>query len=301
MRRVRLPVLLCALLCVLVAPPGCVVSGLEETAVRVPWPARAEREFGCTPVSVDVFGAGERGSGSGVLVSDRWLLTAAHVVPEGAAQALVLVDPDRPRGVVAPIEVIVQGGGEPVREGDWALLRLGGAIDHLPARQASLASGVVSLDEVLLVGFPTTPASAEEPFARDPFVLRTDAPDVRAWRTEEGPVRYLRMASAWTKLGGASGGPVVVRDGVGVPRVVGIVLGRIEHRTLFARGRAIVVHDLPAQAHLAAAGALDDLPSGVDGPRLLTADEITGEPAAASATLVLDGDGLPQRRTAEPR
>src|SRR5690606_10605253 len=148
-------ILLCA-----VFVGGCTISGLEETATRQAWPADVEAVFGCTPVGVDILGGGVRGSGSGVFVSDRWLLTAAHVVPEGARFAWVWKSaPGSASGMVLPIELVITGGGEPVEEGDWALIRFTPLAEQLEITPARLLEGGVASSSAdgdsVLVGFPT--------------------------------------------------------------------------------------------------------------------------------------------------
>lgn len=291
---------------------GCVVRGLEATATTGRWPVDAESAFGCTPVMVEVFGSGVRSSGSGVLIAPRWLLTAGHVVPEGAQVAVVsrLDRPHAASGVGTPVEVIISGGGRAVRAGDWALLRLGAAVEHLGATPAPLwPAGLPTPEPATVVGFPlVVPASGDgdgtgKPasdvagdgaedgeragaIGRAALVLRTERSRARVLgrSRDEGALRFYR-APASGALGGASGGPVLAADASGRPVLVGVLLGRLEHRGLLRRGRALVAHAIPPEAYLAAAGVLE----GGVGP----AAGLWGP-----ATLPVDGDGLPQRRAA---
>jgi hypothetical protein len=257
---------------------GCTISGLEETATRQAWPNDVEAVFGCTPVGVDILGDGVRGSGSGVFVSDRWLLTAAHVVPEGATHAWVWKHaPGSASGMVLPIELIITGGGEPVEAGDWALIRfaaLADALDVAPARLLEGRAAEADGDASVLVGFPTTGGPGDFAMPREVVVLRSTAlGDVGQLGNDDGgELEYLRMVRGWSQLGGASGGPVVVRDEHGRPGVAGILLGRVEYRGLWLRGRAIVTHAVPQQAFLAARGMLDDLPSRYEPQEMLSSD-----------------------------
>lgn len=288
-----------ALLAVWVALSGCTITGLEETATREAWPADAEDAFGCTPLSLDFFGGGIRGSGSGVFVSDRWLLTAAHVVPDGAQYVSIWMDDGAsPMGVVMPIELVITGGGEPVEAGDWALVRVPAKVSQLGARPARLVDGP-EMDGALLVGFPTIDGEMAELFApRQMVVLASEAPGALDFFTDVGELRYFRMVRGWTALGGASGGPVVVRDEGGRPGVGGLVLGRVEYRGLWRRGRAIVAHAVPPQAWLAAQGMLDGLPSRSGGDTMLVWE---GAEGLGRPTLSDDGDGVPQRQAASGR
>ncbi|MEQ8844218.1 MAG: trypsin-like peptidase domain-containing protein [Phycisphaerales bacterium] len=291
-----------ALVCVLVVLGGCTITGMEETARREAWPANAEVAFGCTPVSLDLLGSGIRGSGSGVFVSERWILTAAHVIPEGSQYVWLWVDsPTGPVAMVLPIEVIISGGGEPVEAGDWALIRVPDMAERLGAQPARLVDQA-AMGEATLVGFPTEGGLAERdqrptPSPRQAVVLRSDPPEAVSFLDEEEafPLRYFRMVRGWSALGGASGGPVVVRDASGRPGVAGIVLGRVEYRGLWRRGRAIVTHAVPPQAFLAARGVLDALPSREDGVLLVRAG------VDAAPTLDVDGNGVPQRQAASGR
>ncbi|MFI4916422.1 MAG: trypsin-like peptidase domain-containing protein [Phycisphaerales bacterium JB060] len=282
---------------------GCTIAGLEETATRQAWPADAETVFGCTPVSVDFFGGRVRGSGSGVFVSDRWLLTAAHVVPEDASYAWLWTKTDGPStGVAMPVEVVITGGGEPVESGDWALVRFSERVAALGAQPARLLADGFEDARAVLVGFPTRGELEHGLYTpRDVVVLRSDAPgaaQVLVGASEDEPdLRYFRMVPGWSALGGASGGPVVMRDADGRPGVAGLVLGRLEYHGLWRRGRVIVTHDLPPQAHLAASGALDDLPSRAGRDRLLVRTGAGG----GRATLTSDGDCVPQWQAASGR
>lgn len=278
---------------------GCTIAGLEETAQRVAWPADEAEAFGCTPVGVDFFGGNVRGSGSGVFVSDRWLLTAAHAVPESAAFAWVSAGPGPHDGVLARVEWVLRGGGAPVEAGDWALVRLSESVRRLGATPGRLGGRLGDDSPALVVGFPTS--DRPDPgahAARDAVALWSAMPMTRELARGDGPVRYLRMVRGWSQLGGASGGPVLVDGGDGVPRVAGLLLGRVEYRGLWRRGRAIVVHDVPAQAYLAASGALDDLPLGDDGPGVLVMGRAR---PTRGATLADDGHGVPQRQVASRR
>ncbi len=274
MRLGAIAIVLCAMLV-----GGCTISGLEETATRQAWPADVEAVFGCTPVGVDILGDGVRGSGSGVFVSERWLLTAAHVVPEGARYAWVWKNaPGSASGMVLPIELIITGGGEPVEEGDWALIRfteMAERLDVTPARllEGSVAEAVGDGDSVL-VGFPTKEGAKDFSMPREVVVLRSAALGEvdKLGHDAESELHYLRMVRGWSQLGGASGGPVVVHDDQGRPGVAGILLGRVEYRGLWLRGRAIVTHAVPEQAFMAARGLLDDLPSRVTPQEMLTSD-----------------------------
>lgn len=255
---------------------GCTITGLEETARREAWPADAEAVFGCTPVSIDLVGGRVRGSGSGVFVSDRWLLTAAHVVPEGARFAWISFEKNGEIvGAMYPVEVIVTGGGEPVGAGDWALVRLPERVREIGATPARLVDVELEDTGALLVGFPTSDDDDVGLFSpREVIVLRSEAPGhvERLGYDGERELRYFRMVRGWSEFGGASGGPVVVYDGRGRPGVAGIVLGRVEYRGIWHRGRAIVTHAVPEQAFEAARGALDGLPSRIGPEELPTGD-----------------------------
>lgn len=275
---------------------GCTITGLEETATRQAWPADARAAFGCTPVSIDLFGGRVRGSGSGVFVSDRWLLTAAHVVPEGAQFAWISSGEGRgSSGYVYPIEVVLTGGGEPVEPGDWALIRLPERAAEMGLAPARLADAPPGQGDAVLVGFPTVEGPGDLFSPREVVVLRSESPGPVEFlgRPGEDQLRYLRMVRGWSKLGGASGGPVVVRDERGRPAVAGILLGRVEYRGVWRRGRAIVTHAVPAQAHLAARGLLDGLPSRL-GPDAM----LVWGGAGSGPTLDDDGHGVPQRQAA---
>jgi hypothetical protein len=277
---------------------GCTIPGLEETATRQSWPADTTAAFGCTPVSIDLFGGRVRGSGSGVFVSDRWLLTAAHVVPEGAQFAWISTSEDRgSSGYVYPIEVVITGGGEPVEPGDWALIRLPERASEMGVEPARLMDALPGEGAAVLVGFPTVEGPGDWFSPREVVVLQSEAPGPVSFlgQGEGAELGYLRMVRGWSRLGGASGGPVVVRDAGGAPAVSGILLGRVEYRGLWRRGRAIVTHAVPAQAHLAALGLLDGLPSRL-GPEAML---VWGQ-SEAGATLDEHGDGVPQRQ-APPR
>lgn len=289
--------LLALAIAVVVSLGGCTITGLEETATRQAWPADAWAAFGCTPVSVDFFGGRVRGSGSGVFVSDRWLLTAAHVVPADARHAWLWThEPGSGTGALAPVEVVLTGGGEPVEGGDWALVRFPERVAALGAPPARLVEGGPDARAVL-VGFPTRgdpAAGASTP--REVVVLRSDAPGLTEPLVEasesDAALRYFRMVAGWSRLGGASGGPVVVHDAAGQPGVAGILLGRVEYRGLWRRGRAIVTHAVPPQAFLAASGVLDSLPARSDRGAMLV---------WGGATLSDDGHGVSQRQAAGGR
>ena len=291
--------------CALLLLGGCTITGLEETASRESWPANPEVAFGCTPVSIDLFGGTIRGSGSGVFVSDRWILTAAHVVPEDATHVCVWANhADDPLAIVLPIELVIVGGGKPVEPGDWALIRVPALARSLGAKPAPLVSAD-DLHHAMLVGFPTVggdgPMEARGPLSRRSMVVvRTERPS-SGWFIDdemENPIRYFRMVRGWSALAGASGGPVVSYNEAGRPGVVGIVLGRVEYRGLWRRGRAIVTHAIPPQALLAAHGALDRWTPTGDGGRMLVwgSGVASGQP-----TLTGDGDGVPQRQAASRR
>lgn len=286
------------LVCGVLLAGGCTITGLEETATLVQWPDDAEHAFGCTPVSLDLFGGRVRGSGSGVFVSDRWLLTAAHVVPEGARYAWISTMRDSgAMGYVFPIELILTGGGEPVESGDWALIRLPERVLEVGATPARLVGGMAEGEGAMLVGFPTMgDGGLFSP--REVVVLRSDAPvAVGVLKGDDEALGYLRMVRGWSRLGGASGGPVVVQDSSGRPSVAGILLGRVEYRGLWRHGRAIVTHSVPAQAFLAARGVLDDLPSR-GGPEAML---VWGEGVIGRPTLSGNGHGIPQRQAASRR
>ena len=303
MRRACSTILVLALLLL----GGCTIAGFEETAWRTTWPADAEDAFGCTPLSIDLFGGAIRGSGSGVFVSDRWLLTAAHVVPDDARYAWLWAHrPDGPVAVVLPIEVIITGGGDPVAAGDWALIRVPAMAETLDARPARLVDAR-DAERATLVGFPTAehdrPRGEHEALSpREVVVLRSGATapadflEDDVFAGDERQLHHFRMVRGWSALGGASGGPVIVRDAAGRPGVAAIVLGRVEYRGFWRRGRAIVAHAVPPQAHLAARGLLDDLPARTEHDAVLVWD-----PDAHAPTLHADGDGVPQRQAAGGR
>lgn len=278
---------------------GCTMAGLEETARHVAWPADTASAFGCTPVGVDFFGANVRGSGSGVFVSGQWLLTASHAVPEGTNFAWVWVGPGPHAGVLVRVEWVLRGGGAPVEAGDWALVRVSESVQRLGVVPGRLGGLLDEGSRALVVGFPTS--DRPDPgahAAREAVALWSAVPMASELVEGDGPVRYLRMVRGWSRLGGASGGPVLVEGPDGRPVVAGLLLGRIEYRGLWRRGRAIVVHDVPHQAFLAASGALDDLPFGHGARGLL----VRGQgPGPGGATLADDGDGVPQRRAASRR
>lgn len=282
---------------------GCTITGLEETASREAWPVDAEAVFGCTPVSIDLFGGTIRGSGSGVFVADRWILTAAHVVPDDATHAWIWAHrPDGPLAVVAPLELVITGGGDPVGAGDWALLRVPAMAQRLGATTAPLVEAD-SLERATLVGFPTVERADSKstrgtPSSRSLVVLQSERPGPVPFLDDavDNPLRYFRMVRGWSALGGASGGPVVAYDDHGRPGVAGIVLGRVEYRGLWRRGRAIVAHAVPPQAFLAARGVLDHFSPIGAGPRSLVWG--SGQPLP---TLTGDGHGVSQRQAASRR
>lgn len=288
------------LACCASALSGCTITGLEETATRQAWPADAEAMFGCTPVIVDFFGGRVRGSGSGVFVSDRWLLTAAHVVPDDAQYASISsAEFDSHRGVVMPVQVVITGGGEPVEAGDWALVRFPENVGSLGSRPARLLDEGPDGESAVLVGFPTREHADSSLFTpRELLVLQSEAPILTEPKLLEDAspsgesLRYFRMAQGWSRLGGASGGPVVSYDEQGRPGVTGILLGRVEYRGFWRRGRAIVAHRLPPQAYLAATGVLDALPDRAGRDAMLV---------QGGATLSGDGDRVPQRQAASGR
>jgi len=282
---------------------GCTIRGLEETASQGVWPTDAETVFGCTPLSIDLFGGAIRGSGSGVFVSDQWILTAAHVVPDDVTHAWVWTNrPDGSLAMVLPIDLVITGGGDPVESGDWALLRVPSMASNLGAKPASLVE-TDSLEHATLVGFPTVehggPSIAPGTLSpRNLVVLYSDRPGPVPFLDDgaDNSLRYFRMVRGWSALGGASGGPVVAYDERGRPGVAGIVLGRVEYRGLWRRGRAIVAHAIPPQAFLAARGVLDQLTPIGGGTRTLVWG--SGQPLP---TLSGDGNSVSQRQAASRR
>lgn len=281
-RRLLAALLLAAALC-----PAC--AALREPSGRIePLSESTCADLGCSPLLLAVYGRepaapGERprgvvGGGSGIAVHDRIILTAGHVVPEGARWVSLRsiphageTAPRRPAG--ARIQRVVRGGGGAVSEGDWALLILERPLSGLgiapapclcPAGSDAPCTGCA----VLIAGYPFPPghASFDDMTRREPVLLRTrlaDAPAAGGARAtgDRHSFLYADYPEGRTGLDGLSGGPVFDPAPPGPPRLIGIHIasGTTRFGDLTLR-RTAVIRRLPAAEIAAAIAALDAPP-----------------------------------------
>ncbi|MFJ4618194.1 trypsin-like peptidase domain-containing protein [Streptomyces sp. NPDC088812] len=95
--------------------------------------------------------------GAGFLVTPRTVLTCAHVVHEGPADALTVTFTERPGSAPVPARVVADGGwaGSPTDPGDLAVLELAEEVPIAPAALAPVDAAHARQPRKLVVyGFP---------------------------------------------------------------------------------------------------------------------------------------------------
>ena len=137
----------------------------------------------------------EIAGGSGVLIDDRTVLTAAHVVWPYRAVRVVF-----PNG--AEIEDAPVVGWDPF--GDLAIIDVSGAADLPPPAEIGDGEAIPLGRPVYLIGYPGESEDYPQPTITEGILSRT-----REWETEG----WTFLQSDTTVVGGQSGGALVDEDG----------------------------------------------------------------------------------------
>jgi hypothetical protein len=230
------------LLCAAVGA-GCAGSGTTSARVA-PLTSIDAATLGCTPLMLMVQGEGAAGAGSGVLVHPRVIVTAEHVVPEGARSVMAFVDGGA--GEAVRIELVVRGTREGFWNGDWALIVLAEPFGSLRAqvatRMAAADQPIPSPgDEVVIAGFPI---AGNDPMERSPVVITTRVMAPPPWVSRSEDVFFAYNTRDDAERPGASGSPVFA-GGV----LIGVYSGTADAKVLGIRtSRHLVIQRLPTGA-----------------------------------------------------
>lgn len=238
----------------LAASIACLLTGCASvpTTAGLPPASRTRELVGCTPLLLTVMAGDDHGAGSGVLVHPRVILTAGHVVPEGAGAVLAFVDLDG-GGEMVGVDQIVRGSRQGWWGDDWALLVLSEPFRVLPAVPASrLGDGAEPPlgDPLIMAGFPgLKPGEARGmPYQHEAVLIRTGAVKRPAWAAEDPAVWFASDLEEWRPLTGMSGGPVFLNCRGG-PLLVGLFVGEASKQLAGVRyDRALVIAPLPRAA-----------------------------------------------------
>ncbi|MFH8799735.1 trypsin-like peptidase domain-containing protein [Streptomyces sp. NPDC017936] len=254
--------------------------------------------------------------GAGFLVTPRKVLTCAHVVHEGPADALTVTFTERPGSAPVPARVVVDGGwaGSPTDPGDLAVLELAEEVPVAPAALAPVGAAHGRRPRKLVVyGFPFgfDEGTLAEYRITAPQLINREWMQLEAWQPDGQPLAPGFSGAAVTLVDTgevvgmvtAAAGAQGVRNGRMMPTEVmarywpdltGLV-PTSDHRTADrARLRDLVERAVragldcdPVRLYRSAAGPFDPEPpeEGFDSLRsaaLFVLCEIDGEDAAGT-------------------
>ncbi|MFM9493577.1 trypsin-like peptidase domain-containing protein [Streptomyces galilaeus] len=256
--------------------------------------------------------------GAGFLITPRTVLTCAHVVHEGAAEALAVTFTERPGSAPVPARIVAEGGwaGGATDLGDLAVLALAHEVEIAPAALAPVDTAYGRQPRKLVVyGFPVgfDEGTLAEYRVTAPQLINQEWMQLEAWQPDGQPLEPGFSGAAVTLVDTgevvgmvtAAAGTPGVRNGRMMPTEVmarhwpdlaGLVptsdhgtADRARLRELVERAVRAGLDCDPVRLYRAAAGPLDPEPppEGFDSLRsaaLFVLCEIDGEDAAATVS-----------------
>ncbi|WP_425245091.1 trypsin-like peptidase domain-containing protein [Streptomyces sp. NEAU-NA10] len=272
--------------------------------------------------------------GAGFLVTPRKVLTCAHVVHEGPADALTVTFTERPGSAPVPARIVAEGGwaGGPTDLGDLAVLELADEVPIAPAALAPVDAAHGRPPRKLVVyGFPLgfDEGTLAEYRVTAPQLISREWLQLEAWAPDGQPLAPGFSGAAVTLVDTgevvgmvtAAAGAQGVRNGRMMPTEVmarywpdlASIVPTSDHRTADrARLRDLVERAVragldcdPVRLYRAAAGPFDPDPpqEGFDSLRsaaLFVLCEIDGEDAAGTVARFTEHVEALFRAPAEP-
>lgn len=230
------------MLAAVVLHAGVMTGCAGHTARIEPLTSANASAMGSTPLMLVVQGNGAAGAGSGVLVHPRVILTAEHIVAEGARSLMAFVDGGV--GEAVRIERVVRGTREGFWDGDWALVVLEEPFGSLRALVAArMADRPLPSPgaEVVIAGFPIV---GDDPMERSPVVITTRVVAPPSWLSRSEEVFFAHNTRDDAERPGASGSPVFAGG-----ELIGVYSGTADAKVLGIRtSRHLVIQRLPMGA-----------------------------------------------------
>ncbi|WP_143663376.1 S1 family peptidase, partial [Streptomyces bobili] len=131
--------------------------------------------------------------GAGFLITPRTVLTCAHVVHEGAAEALAVTFTERPGSAPVPARIVAEGGwaGGATDLGDLAVLELAHEVEIAPAALAPVGTAYGRQPRKLVVyGFPVgfDEGTLAEYRVTAPQLINQEWMQLEAWQPDGQPL-----------------------------------------------------------------------------------------------------------------
>lgn len=247
-----------ALLGACATPPAAQREALNAAGSELPYPPLALTVSGGDP-----YGTHWTGSGSGVLVHPRIVLTANHVVPP-EPRAVSFGEGEEASRILRVVRGPVGSGSHAQWRGDWVLIILAEPPRGLRAVSTHLVSAASDPlppgSPLIMAGFAFARAAGNSggAMARTGELVRTEVVSDPGFETRDPDVFYASGRVADPELAGCSGGPVFVADAAETWTLAGIYLGRTGRSVLgIQTEQALVVRRIPAEQIWAAAAELE--------------------------------------------